>query len=372
MTGHPTLLFVVTEDWYFWTHRRHLAEASIAAGWRVALAANVARHEDAIRDLGVEVFPLAWDRGSTNPIGEWRVIRQLRDVVTRVRPDIVHNVAMKPVLHSQWLPRGPRMVNAVSGVGYVFLAAGGRARLLQTGVRLGLRRALRQPRGHTVVQNRDDEALVNALGSAPERTSIIEGVGINTEHYRVAEEPDGPVRFAIVTRMLWDKGIAELVDAARMLRAEGLDCVVEFVGEPDAANRASVTHSDLQSWANEGVIEYSGWCEDVREVWRRAHVAVLPSYREGMPKALLEAAGCGRPMIATDVPGCRAIVSHEKTGLLVPKGESAPLAQAMRTLAEDAALRARMGAAARQSAEQRFSAARVTAQFESLYLSLLG
>jgi glycosyltransferase involved in cell wall biosynthesis len=262
------------------------------------------------------------------------------------------------------------MVNAITGVGYVFVGGSGRAGLLQTLVRIGLRRALGQSRAHTVVQNRDDRALVLQLGADASRITMIEGVGIDTSFYQSLPEPDGPIRFAVVTRMLWDKGIAELIDAARALRAETENVVIELVGEPDLANRATVSAAELRAWDKEGIIEYTGWCEDVRAVWARAHVAVLPSYREGMPKALLEAAACGRPIIATDVPGCRAVVADGYSGLLVPKGESAPIADAMRLLATDSELRQRLGRGARDSAQQRFSAVKVIAQFDALYRDL--
>jgi glycosyltransferase involved in cell wall biosynthesis len=363
------LLYVVTEDWYFWSHRRALAAAAMAAGWQVALATRVSEHHARIAQLGVQVFPVEWDRGGLNPWRELRTARQLAPVLREFKPDIVHNVALKPILHSVCYARGPAVVNAVTGLGYVFIEAGeaARARLLRGVVRTVLRRALKRRGAQTVVQNKDDAQLLRNMGVTPRSMHLIEGVGIDLADYVPQPEPPGPVRVALVARMLWDKGVGEMVEAARLLRARGVNVSIELVGGPDPANRASVTEVQLREWHAAGLVQWSGWVEDVRSVWARAHIAALPSYREGFPKALIEAAACGRALIATDVPGCRAIVEPGINGELVPRADGVALADAIERLVVNADLRRSYGLAARRSAEQRFSLPVIAAQFGRLY-----
>ena len=370
----PRLLFVVTEDWYFWSHRRHLAQASVEAGWQVAVATRVTDHEQAITALGIEVIHMPWDRGGLNPLSELKSALTLWRAIARWRPDVLHYVALKPVLAGLLQPRSLPTVNAITGLGYVFTEGGKRPGWLKYAVERALGMALRRSKAHTVVQNDDDAALAERLHQGRrDNIHVIPGAGIDLTQYPDLPAPTAhAVRFALVARMLWDKGVGEFVDAIAMLRREGLDVVAELVGAPDPENRASISEAQLKAWQADGLVEWHGWAQDVSAVWARSHVAVLPSYREGLPKALIEAAACGRPLISTDVPGCRSVVQHEINGLLVPRATVNELAAAMRRLATEPALRRQFGKAARALADERYAIRNIAASFHNVYEGAMG
>src|SRR6266849_3131743 len=190
--------------------------------------------------------------------------------------------------------------------------------------------------------------------SRPRRIVLIPGSGVDTVTLRPLPEPSGPMTIAFVGRLLADKGIRTLIEAQRQLRSKGINLLI--AGTPDPANPASVSQAEAEAWGREPGITWLGHVDDISSVWARAHIAVLPSRREGLPKSLLEAAACGRPMVATDVPGCREIAIAGETGLLVPPDQAQALAAAIETLAAAPELRARFGRAARRLAEERFAA----------------
>jgi glycosyltransferase involved in cell wall biosynthesis len=213
--------------------------------------------------------------------------------------------------------------------------------------------------------------MMLALGIPTSRIVLIPGSGVDVDLLRPMPEPDGPVTIAFVGRLLDDKGIRLLIAAHRLLRDRGANVNLLIAGTPDPANPASVSQAEAEAWGREAGVTWLGHvASDISTVWRRAHIAVLPSRREGLPKSLLEAAACGRPMVATDVPGCREIAIPGETGLLVPVDDAPALAAAIGELAGSAALRARFGARARQLAEQRFSADAIGRAIVDLYLRL--
>ncbi len=313
-------------------------------------------------------------RRRSNPWNEVASIIELARLYRREKPDIVHHVAMKPVIYGSLaalLARVPFIVNALAGFGYIFTSTQVRARLLRWPVRAALRKLLTVGEGRTIVQNPDDARALRELGIPDARIAVIPGSGVDTEAFEPAPEPEGPVVVCMVARMLWDKGVGELAAAARLLKAELPSLRIWLVGPPDAENPASIPESQLARWVDEGILEWLGQQEDVAALWRQAHIAVLPSYREGLPKSLLEAADSGRPMVAADVPGCREIVVDNETGLLVPARDPVALARALGRLAGDAALRQRMGAAARHRAVEYFSQERIARETLALYRSLV-
>jgi glycosyltransferase involved in cell wall biosynthesis len=372
--GRPKLLFVVTEDWYFCSHRLPLARAARDDGFEVLVATRVDRHGDRIRDEGLRLIPLRLRRRRSNPWNELASIAELVGVYRSEKPDIVHHVAMKPVIYgtlAALVARVPRIVNALAGFGYIFTSSHLRARLLRPLVRGALRRLLNAGRGRTIVQNPDDARTLGTLGIPDERIVIIPGSGVDTTLFHPETEPEGPVVACMVARMLWDKGVGELATAARQLKSRLPTLRVWLVGPPDPENPASIPEATLDSWAEEGILEWLGQRDDVAELWRSAHIGVLPSYREGLPKSLLEAAASGRPLVATDVPGCREVAVEGETGLLVPARDPAALAGAIERLAGDGELRRRLGAAARERVVDRFSQERIAADTVALYRSLL-
>jgi glycosyltransferase involved in cell wall biosynthesis len=373
-SAQPKLLFVVTEDWYFCSHRLPLARAARDDGYEVLVATRIDRHAEQIRGEGFRPIPLRLRRRRSNPWNEVASIIELVRLYRREKPDIVHHVAMKPVIYGSLaalLARVPFIVNALAGFGYIFTSTQVRARLLRRPVRAALRKLLTAGEGRTIVQNPDDARALRELGIPDARIAVIPGSGVDTQAFQPAPEPEGPVVVCMVARMLWDKGVGELVAAARLLKRELPSLRIWLVGPPDAENPASIPESQLTRWVDEGILEWLGQHEDVAALWRQAHIAVLPSYREGLPKSLLEAAASGRPMVAADVPGCREIVVDNETGLLVPARDAVALAGALSRLAGDAALRQRMGAAARHRAVEHFSQERIGSETLALYRSLV-
>lgn len=370
------ILYLVSEDWYFLSHRLPIARAAQAAGAQVSLATRVRDHGAAIAAAGFALHPLELSRSGRNPFRDLALIASLYRLYRRERPDLVHHVALKPSLYGSlaaWLTGAPAIVNAFAGMGYVFISNGLFARAVRPLLAGAFRFLLNRDNTRTIVQNDDDRRLfIERIGVNPDRITVIRGSGVNLDQFKPRENPRTPKTpvAVCVSRMLWDKGVGELVDAARLLKSRGVALTVRLVG-PGDDNPAAIPQTQLDDWAAEGVVEVAGPSSDIPTVYANADIAVLPSYREGLPKSLLEAAAAGLPLVATDVPGCREICRHAETGLLVPLKSTAPLADALERLAGDPALRAKFGAAARHAAETEFSEARVVADTLALYDTLI-
>lgn len=364
------ILYLVSEDWYFCSHRLPIARAARDAGAEVVVATRVRNHGAAIEAEGFRLVPLEFARSGRNPFHDAATLAAIIKLYRQERPDIVHHVALKPALYGSivaWLTSVPVMVNAFAGMGFVFISNGLFARTLRPIVRAAFHFLLNRPSSRVIVQNPDDFALfTDGIGVAPTRISIIRGSGVDTGHFRPGPAPSGTPVAVCVSRMLWDKGIGELVAAARLLRDRGTEIRIRLVG-PGDDNPAAIPDATLAGWAIEGVVDIAGASDDIAGEYARAHIAVLPSYREGLPKSLLEAAATGLPMVATDVPGCREVCRHEETGLLVPVRTSGPLADALEKLAKDEQLRGTYGKAARQLAESSFAEPVIVAQTMALY-----
>lgn len=366
---NPRLLFVVTEDWYFVSHRLPLAVAAQGAGFDVAVATRVGSHADIIRNAGIRLIPFSLSRRGGNPPREvWALWRLYR----REKPDLIHHVALKPVMLgtlAAWLARVPAQVNAVAGLGWLFTSSSEAVRLIRPFFRWTLARLLDRPHGLTIVQNPEDQALLERSGVSAARLRLIRGAGVDVQVFcPVMPPPPEPVCIVLASRMLWDKGVGEFVAAARRLTESGVNARFVLVGDPDLANPASVPESTLRSWHGQHGVEWWGRREDMPAVLRAAHIACLPSsYGEGLPKALLEAAACGLPIVTTDTPGCREVVRDGVNGLLVPVRDAAMLAAALKILIDDAELRHSMGEQSRRLAETEFGLETVIAQTLAVY-----
>lgn len=369
------LIYIVTEDWYFAGHRLPMAQAAQAAGFDVHVITRVKAHGDVIERLGFTLHPIVWSRRSTSPLDAVKSVRSLRTLVRTIAPDVVHNVALKPSILGSLACLGlpvKGVVNSVNGLGSSFLSPTLRGRVLKRVLGTALPMLLNRSNVMTIVQNPDDHAALTALAVRAGHIVLIPGSGVDTTALQPLPEPSAAtVRVGFVGRMLEDKGVRPLVEAMRLLRQEGADIELVLAGTPDPENPTSITDKELTQWSSEPGISWIGHCSDIQAFWAQCHIAVLPSRREGLPKSLLEAAACGRPMVATDAPGCREVAIEGQTALLVPIDDAAALATAMRTLAPDRALRLRFGAAARQLAERRFSSARIGQQTSELYLTMI-
>ncbi|MCW9035024.1 MAG: glycosyltransferase family 4 protein [Rhodospirillales bacterium] len=368
------LLFLVTEDWYFWSHRLPMARKAKALGFDVVVATRINQHQKKIEGEGFRVVPLSLDRKSKNPFKEIAAILDIAKIYRWEKPDLIHHVALKPVLYGSVAARLAgikKVINAFAGMGFVFIAKGGVAQALRPFLVMAFRLLLNHSSSHVVLQNHDDQELFQQLGiGKPERTYLIKGSGVSMTDFPVAGEPTGTPIATFVGRMLWDKGVGELVEAARLLKEKGITITVQLVGTPDPANPKSIPQEILEGWKNEGVIEWLGHREDIADLWEASHIAVLPSYREGLPKSLLEAASCGRPMVATDVPGCRELVNEGSNGLLIPSQDAERLAEALEKLATDPTLRKKYGKQARLDVEASYSEEAVSEAIGLLYQQL--
>ncbi len=357
----PKLLYLVTEDWYFWSHRLALARAAMAANYDVVVATHVNDHGERIRAEGFRLVPIRLSRRSANPLRELLAMSEVLRLYRRERPDLVHQVAAKPVLYGSAVARlggVGGVVNALAGLGFVFSSDRLRARVLRPFVVRAYRSALNKSSSHLILQNPDDADLLRRLRVIGDstRVTVIRGSGVEMSAYPARPEPAGTPLVVLPARMLWDKGVGEFVEAARLLKARGVTARFALVGGGDAENPGAIPDAQLRAWQAEGIVEWWGFRTDMPEVLASASVVCLPSHREGLPKALLEAASCARALVATDAPGCREIVRHEDNGLLVPPRDVSALAAALERLIGDPALRARMGARGRE---------RVLAEFRS-------
>ncbi len=375
MTQHRKLLFVVNDGPFFLSHRLPLAEAAREAGYEV----HVATPDDAgaarIRDRGFAFHPIPLVRSGTRLFQEAGSFLALLRLYRALRPDIVHHVTIKPVLYgglAARLARVPAVVHAVTGLGYLFVARSAKAAALRAAVKAVYRLALRHPRSRVIFQNPDDLAFFRDQRLVrPGQPVLIRGSGVDMTLFAPEPEPGGTPVVLFASRMLWDKGIGEFVGAVKRLRDRGIEARFVLVGDTDPNNPAAVPPAQLKAWQASGLMEWWGRCDDMPGVFAKSHVVCLPSYREGLPKVLVEAAACGRAIVATDVPGCREIVQSGVNGLLVPARDEAALADALQQLIEDPERRRAMGRAGRRLAVEEFALDRVVADTLGLYADLL-
>jgi len=353
------VLFANTE-WYLYNFRRSLAVALREAGYEVLLVSPAGPYAAHLRALGFRWVAAPMQRRSLNPLREASLVLWLARLFRRERVDLVHGFTIKSAVYGSLAARlagVPARVNAVAGMGYVFVNNDLRARLLRPAVRALMRLALGGTGARLVLQNPDDVALFREARLIDEdRIRLIPGSGVDCSRFRAAgvRAHGEPLRVLLAARLLWDKGLAEYVEAARMLRAERRSVRFLLAGDPDPGNPAAVPEATVRGWGAEGVVEWLGHVDDMPALLATVHAVALPSYREGLPKTLIEAAACGLPLVTADAPGCREVVAHEVDGLLVPVRDAAALARAIARLDDDPALAARLGAAAKRKALERF------------------
>ncbi len=370
------LLLSSNTDWYIYNFRLALAEYMRGQGWEVVLVSPPGNFTAKLQQHGFRWIPWNLGRQSVSPWQETRSLLEILSIYWREKPDLVHHHTIKPVLYGSLAARlagVPAVVNSITGRGYIFLGEDRKAQLLKRPVLQIYKLALNSPRCGVIFENPNDRQyfLDQRLVSA-ERTWLIEGVGVDPERFTPLPEREGVPVVALAARMLWDKGVGVLVEAARILK-EDTQARIALVGEPDPGNPGTVSSQTLEKWHAEGLVEWWGWQPEMPEVYNKSHIVTLPTmYGEGVPTTLLEAAACGRPLVATDIPGCRAVVLDGHNGFLVPPNDPQALAQALKHLVSDPSLRGRMGAASRQLVMQKFTHARVNAATMQVYQQILG
>ena len=371
---NPVLVYLVTQDWYFMSHRVPMALAAQRAGYDVHVITHVNKDGAAIEALGFQVHPVEWRRGSINPFAFFGNIAEVRRLYRTLSPDLVHHVALQPTVVGSLAAAGLSCarLNALAGLGFVFTSATLKARLARPVFRALLRYILADAHASVLVQNPDDRATIKGLGIADERIFTIRGSGVETDKLTPFGEPPEPITVGFVGRLLADKGVRSLVTAHDILARQGRPMRLLIAGEPDPANPASIPLAEIEGWRQRPGIDVLGHVTDIGKFWASAHIAVLPSRREGLPKSLLEAAACGRPIVATNVPGCREIARENANALLVPPDNAQALADAIARLANDKELRRKFGEAGRRLVENEFSADRIGSETVALYDRLLG
>lgn len=374
------ILFANTE-WYLFNFRLSLAKALQGQGHEVLLISPPGEYGARLQALGFRWEALPMDRKSLNPLQELRLLAYLCRLYRREQPALAHHFTIKCVVYGSiaaLVARVPARVNAVAGMGYVFTNQALKARLLRPVVR-GLMRLVLNGRGaRLILQNNDDMAAFAKAGLArPELTRLVMGSGVDLARFtpRVPSVQAGldvqPTRVVLAARLLWDKGIAEYAEAARQLKAKGLPIRFLLAGAPDPGNPAAIAQATLDGWQAEGLIELLGQVSDMAALFAAVDMVVLPSYREGLPKSLIEAAACALPLVTTDVPGCREVVTHEVDGLLVPVKDAKALASAIERLHLDPAWARELGLAARARALREFDEKIVISKTLAVYRELL-
>lgn len=367
----PRILFFITEDWYFWSHRLPIAQGIRNKGFEVLIAAILNKHKERIEKEGFRLIPIGLKRKSKNIIKEIYSILEIIRIYRKEKPDIVHHVAIKPILYGSFAARltgVPYVVNALTGLGFIFIKKGWLASAIRKLIVFIYRLAFLSKNTFAIFQNPEDLKLFVDLHIVKNnRAVLIRGSGVDTAHFLNLPEPAGIPVITLASRMLWDKGIKELVDATRQLHNNGVKCRTVLVGIPDPDNPASIPKHVLRDWHAEGLVEWWGYRSDMADVFAKSNIVVLPSYREGLPKVLLEAASCGRSIVATDVPGCREIVRNNINGFLVPPYDPKTLADAIKILIENPELRAKMGARGREIVIAEFSEENVVKQTMEVY-----
>lgn len=351
------LLYIVSDDRFFRSHRLPLALAAAREGFDVAIASPP--HGDAAfyAANGIRhcTIPLRRDRRTL--FGEARAFIGIADVIRRYCPDVVHLVTARPILYGGIACRllGIRTISAITGLGYAFIHNDRRTRRLRRFMVAGYRYAIGSRGNHVIFQNEDDLALFradNILGRAS--WSIVRGSGVDLERIKPRPLPEGRTVLMLPARMLRDKGVCEFVAAARILRRRGVEATFRLVGDPDEANPTSLSRDELLAWENEGIVEWQPHAQDIGTVLAQSHIVVLPSYREGFPKTLIDAAAAGRACATTDVPGCRDAIVPGVTGELFRPQDAEDMARVLEPLILDRGRQAAMGKAARRHAETAF------------------
>ena len=369
------LIISANTDWYLYNFRLALIHELRDQGFEVILLSPFGDFTNLLLQAGFRCIPWQLSQHSVSPWKELRSFLDLARIYRQERPDIVHHHTIKAVLYGSWAAAWTGVkntINSIAGRGYILAGTDPKARFLRKLISPFYRRALNFLSDAVIFENRFDRQLFIDDGIVnPQNAVLIESVGTDPQRYFFKPEPSPPHLVLMAGRMLWDKGVGTFVEAARILHASQKIRMV-LVGAPDPDNPNAVDETMLQTWHREEIIEWWGWQLNMEKIYQQAHIVVLPThYGEGVPTTLLEAASCGRAIIATDVPGCRAIVHHELNGLLIPPQDAQALSGAIAKLSQHPALRKKMGAAGREIVLAHFTHQKINRATWQVYQHLL-
>ncbi len=353
------ILFVGNSGPVFLTHRLPLVMAALKAGHDVHVALPPSSMSHQIANYGFKFHEIPLFRSTINPLTEIRSLVALYFLYRKMRPDIIHHVTLKPVLYGSLaahLAKIPAIANTISGLGYVFITNSFKANVLFILVKYFFKISFLHPNKRVIFQNPENLSDFLSYGLIDKKSAVlIKGSGVDIETFKPSSEPHSTPIVMLASRMLLDKGICEFVEAAREIKSEGTKVRFVLVGDVDSGNPMTLTAEQIKKWVDEDVIEWWGKQQNMSEIFSQAHIISLPSYAEGLPKVLIEACACGRPIVTTDVSGCRDTIINDENGILVPPRDSKALASAFRKLISDPQLRKRMGKAGRKIAVNEFS-----------------
>lgn len=365
------VLLFTNDDWSFVNFRWDLACALQKLGYQVFVLAKSTTHQKKIEAAGFKFLSVSLERGRLNPWREGLTLWSVIKIYRQVAPDICHHFAIKPIIYGSiaaFFAKTKKIVNTITGLGSVFVGKEWKARIWKRGVLWVYRAIFNRENAWTIVQNHDDYEYFVAQAISPKRMRIILGSGVNLQQYPQQPLPSPPLVVAMVARLIKQKGIQDYVEAAKQVRQKKPEVRFVLVGDIDKQNPSAISDTELARWKEENHVEFLGHLNRVIDVWKQAHVAVLTTInREGLPKALLEAAALGRALIATDIPGNRELVRQGENGFLIPAQDPSALSSAILELAEDSALLECFAKAARSDVEQFFSSDVVNQQIVTLY-----
>ena len=370
------ILVAITEDWFLLSHFRPLIAELRQLAREAVVVTRASDRIAEVQSLGVRTIELDYNRSSMNPVREAATVRQFTRILRAEKPDVLHLIAMKPIVLgglASAIAHAPHTVVHMTGLGFLAISPTLKARAARAVALAILRRVIAPPTSWLVVENPEDLAFLKEGGVEPEaRVTILGGAGIDPIAFPELPEPAATLPIAaFVGRMILPKGVDVLMQAAGLLKARGVPLGIELYGRSDDGNLEAIPSSVLTSWSDGERTRWLGFTSDVAAIWRRAAIFVLPARsREGMPRALLEAAASARPLIVTDVPGCRHFVRDGVEGLIVPPADAKALADALEKLARDPALRRKLGLAARARLLDGYTEADVRAGLARTYRAL--
>ena len=371
---NKTLFLLDLEDRYFLSHRRALALVARDAGYRVVVCVRIGgKYMEQIRAAGFECLALENEnKEGFSFLREFQALLKLIHAYRKHSPCIAHHFGLRNLIHGAIAARLAKtrlVVNSFLGLGSLFSEDSLKFRCLKQIALPLLRNFHRMKNTLVIVQNDDDkEAVLRNVMNDESRLLVVRGSGVDVQSFHPAPQPPGKPVAVLASRMLKEKGVHEFVEAAALLREEGMNIRMALVGSPDPKNPSSIPESTLSGWKREARVEWWGFKEDMAEVWRNCHIAVLPTYyNEGLPRSLLEAAASARPLVATEISGCREILKNGVNGLSVVPRDARSLADAIGKLAQDTILRRKMGEAGRRIVEKEFSDEIVTEKILEIY-----
>ena len=369
------LLFLVNSSSYFLSHRLGIAIEAKKQGYEVHIASPEDGCEDTFKIKGLMHHKLPISRTSINIFSEIKAFLNIYFLIKKINPDLLHLITIKPVIYGGIISRLIQIkgvVSAVPGLGYVYISKGIRAAILRFFINYFYKVSFSKKSLKIIFQNKDDmNKLRLAVGFDPIKSVIIKGSGVDLDEFKSTPLPEGRPVISMISRLQEDKGVKEFARAAQMIKERKIEADFWLIGDTDSSYPSPILIEDLQEWENKGFLSVLGYRKDINILIGNSNIIVLPSYREGLPKVLLEAAACGRPVITTDVPGCRAAIEDGKTGLLVPPRDSSSLADKIEYLLGNKELLKKMGNAGRKLAEENFSLDKVVSAHLKIYSSFL-